>query len=105
MVYEQQYNRVDTVTVGATSIMISQKKDRKVIYLRNTSAAAQVITIAFDNINPAVAGKGIVLSPGEYVLDSSSEGYKAWNGDISAISSAAGGTLAVMETPEYNAYK
>jgi hypothetical protein len=100
MVYEQAYNFVGTKTIGATSVKISQKQERKVIYLRNTSTAAQVISIAFDNINPAVANSGIVLAPGEYILDSSSEGYTAWNGDISAISSAAGGTLAMMESPK-----
>jgi len=100
MALEQDFNRVDSVTVDATSLLISQKQKRKVIYLRNTSLAAQIITIAFDNINAAVAGKGIILAPGEYVLDSSSEGYKAWSGDVKAISSAAGGTLAIMESPE-----
>lgn len=99
MALEKKYNRVDTVTIGATSIKISQAQERKVTYFRNTSTTNQVITLAFDNVNVAVAGKGIILSPGEYFLDSSDIGYRAWNGDINAIASAAGATLAVMETP------
>lgn len=97
---EQNVNDVRTLTVGAASVLVSKKAARKVIYLRNTSAAAQIITIAFDNVSDAVAGTGIVLAPGEYVSDSNSEGYTAWNGDIKAIASAAGATLSIMITPE-----
>ena len=100
MVYEQKINVIKTVTIGTTSVLIAGKSAKKVIYLRNTSTAAQVITIAFDNMNEATAGKGLVISPGEYIQDSNSEGYSAWNGDIKAIASAAGATLSVMITPE-----
>lgn len=97
MVLEQNIAINTSVTVGATSVTVSTARNRKMIYLRNTSTAAQVITIALDNINPAVALKGIVLSPGEFFLDSVSEGYVPWNGDIKAIASAAGATLSVQE--------
>ena len=100
MAYEQALNVIKSVTIGATSVLVAGKAPRKVIYLRNTSAAAQVITIAFDNMNAAVANTGLIIAPGEYVLDSNSEGYSCWNGDIKAIASAAGATLSVMITPE-----
>jgi len=99
---QQNYARNEIITVGATEVLVSGKKNRKVIYGRNTSAAAQTITIVLDNINAAVAGQGIVLAPGEYFLESTTDGYKCWNGDIKAIASAAGATLAVMEQPEEN---
>jgi hypothetical protein len=97
MAYETDSATNTSITVGATSVLISGKKARKLIYLRNTSAAAQVITLAFDNSNPAVALKGIVLAPGEFFLDSLSETYKPWSGEIKAIASAAGATLALQE--------
>ena len=100
MSYEQNQNLNKQVTIGATSILVAEKSAKKVIYLRNTSTSAQVITLAFDSINPAVAGVGLIIAPGEYVLDSNSEGYEAWNGQIKAIASAAGATLSVMITPE-----
>ena len=102
MGYEQQINVNKVVTIGTTSVLVAEKSAKKVIYLRNASTAAQVITIAFDNMNAAVAGTGLILAPGEYILDSNSEGYKAWNGDIKAIASAAGAVLAVMITAEEN---
>jgi len=99
MAYEQNAAINTSITVGATSITVSPARDRKMVYLRNTSTAAQVITLALDNMNPAVALKGLVLAPGEFFLDSVSEGYKPWNGDIKAIASAAGATLALQEQP------
>jgi hypothetical protein len=97
---QQNFARNEIVTVGATEVLISGKKNRKVIYLRNTSTAGQVITLAFDNINATVAGRGIILAPGEFTTESTTQGYKCWNGDIKAIASAAGATLSVMEQPE-----
>jgi len=49
------------------------------------------VTIALDNVNAAVVGVGVILSPGEYFVESTSEGYKAWSGDIKAVASAAWG--------------
>lgn len=97
---KQNYARNDTVTVGATEVVISPKRERKAIYIRNTSTAAQVVTIVFDNLNAVVAGQGIILSPGEYITESTNSGYECWNGDIKAIASAADATLAIMEQPK-----
>jgi hypothetical protein len=96
---EQNYARNVSLTVGVTEVNISPKKERKSIYIRNTSTSAQIITLAFDNINAVTAGVGVVLAPGEYITESTTEGYNAWNGDIKAIANAAGGTVAIMEQP------
>jgi len=90
------------VTVGTTSINISPKKKRKTVYIRNISTGAQVVTIALDNVNVAVVGVGVVLSPGEYFVESSSDGYNAWTGDIKAVASAAEAMVSIMELPEDN---
>lgn len=100
MAYEQELSNIQALTIGATAVEISGIKPRKLIYIRNTSAAAQVLTIAFDNFNPAVAGSGIILSAGEAVTDSTTAGYKCWGGKISAVASAAGGTISFMELKE-----
>lgn len=90
--------RNEVVTVGTTAISISPAQQRKNIYLRNVSTGAQVITITFSNNQIAVANAGFVLNPGEYITDSDSGStYEAWDGAISAISSVAGGSLAVVE--------
>ena len=97
MVYEQEYARNEIIAVGTSNVLISDMKKRKMVYLRNTSSGTQVITIRFDNVEPAVANKGIVLSVGEVCVDASSEGYEAWNGKIQAISSAINGQLTIVE--------
>jgi hypothetical protein len=93
----QEDTRIESVTVGATAIEISEPHPRKVIYIRNTSVGGQVITVTFSNNTTAVANSGFVLSPSEYITDSISEGYLPWSGEIRAISSAAGGTLSIFE--------
>lgn len=102
MVLQETYSINTTATVGATASKISVSKRRKVLYYRNTSTAAQVITIVFDNLagGSIVAGSGFVLSPGEFIQDSKSEGYEPWNGEVWAIASAAGATLAITEIQE-----
>ena len=99
---EQDNSINKNVTIGATSINISPKKNRKTFYVRNISAAAQVVTIALDNVNVAVVNVGVVLAPGEYFVETTSDGYKAWTGDIKAVASAAGAVVTVMELPEDN---
>lgn len=92
---EQAYNYA--TTIGATSIILSQKKHRKSYCLRNISAGGQVISLSFSNETPAIAGSGIVLNVNDALTDSNSGTYKVWSGDIYAVSSAAGGILAVNE--------
>jgi len=93
----QSISRNETLTVDASVVLVSSAQKRKSIYLRNTSAGGQVISLSFSDTNEAAAGAGIVLNPNDAIIDSTSEAYEAWNGKITAIASGAGGTLAIME--------
>jgi hypothetical protein len=88
--------RNEVVTVGATSQQIANQGNAQARYFRNDSAAAQIITLNFGG-QPAVANAGIVLSVGQFISDSDSEGYSCYKGIITAIASAAGATLSVFE--------
>lgn len=92
--------RNESITVGTDPVVISVERDnnngkRVELLLQNVSTGGQVITVAVDAT--AAVGKGIVMSPG---------GNKDWtvSGDeyppqkvVTAIASAAGGTLALYE--------
>jgi hypothetical protein len=94
----QEISKNIQVAVGASVVVVSEARTRKVIYIRNTSTGGQVIYVAFSNETQASATNGIVLNPGEYTIDSTSGGeYAAWTGKITALASVAGGTLNVFE--------
>lgn len=93
----QGVSEVKSVSVTNTAADVLQKAARKMCYFRNTSTGGQVITLTFSDTDVAVAGTGIVLNVGEYIIDSDSENYKCWQGKVSAIASAVGGSLAVMQ--------
>jgi len=82
--------------VGVTAVYISPPQYRKVLYLRNTSAALQTITI-FLGKGAAEINKGIVLKAGEYYIEATDNGFEAWSGTIQAISDVAGGKLTISE--------
>lgn len=86
-----------SVTIGATAVLVSSKRARKSIYIRNISAGGQRISLQFSNVDIAVDNTGIILNTNEFIIDSNSEGYKCWSGDITAISSAAGGVITLVE--------
>ena len=69
---------------------------RKVLAITNASTAAQVITLSWGI--PAVANSGIVLQPGQSWVESIDSEYVPDLQDIWAISTAAGGVLAVKES-------
>lgn len=86
------------LTIGTSVVVVSdtQTFSRRILFsLINTSTAGQVISIAFNS--DAVNGQGIVLSPGGYYAESEDIQFKPTNEQITAVSSAAGGTLAVTE--------
>lgn len=93
--------RQTSVSVGASATDACNEPgtSTRIMYsLVNTSTGGQIISIAFGQ--DAVAGQGIVLSPGDAIIDSYSPGdppYLPFQTRISAIASAAGGTLAVTE--------
>jgi hypothetical protein len=92
-------NRNTSITVGTDSTVLSDQKNeqtkRIAFTLINTSTAAQIVSIAFTD--EAGAGKGIVLSPGGFHSESQDAGFTPTQMRISAISSAAGATIAVSE--------
>lgn len=85
-------------TIGVTASLVSEEQygaQRSVIFIVNTSTAGQSITVTPSD--EAKVGEGIVLGPGGYYQDSIDSGYKPTNARITAISSAAGGTIAIHE--------
>lgn len=95
----QQISRNDAVTVGATAVTVSLPNERTMFVLRNVSTGGQVISIALSDTGEAVANKGIVLNVNDFFGDSDNASYQCWKGKITAIASAAGGSLAVTEIP------
>lgn len=90
----------DLVSVGTTSTTIiptAENVKRKLYSIRNSSTGAQIITIFPANFIPVVALKGIPLSPGQAYFESNSEGFECWQGQVQAISSAAGGQVSIFE--------
>jgi hypothetical protein len=90
--------RVDVTTtssvVAAQQILPSK---RKVLYLRNTSTnAADIITLSFEG-QAAEANKGIVLKQNDQYVETTSEGFECWQGNITAICETANGKLTVLE--------
>lgn len=89
-----------TVSVGTDSINVSrlQPLAKRVLFTLTNTSATQTISIAFGQ--DAVASQGVVLAPGGFYSESADAGFKPSNDDIYAVSSAAGGTLAIQERVE-----
>lgn len=85
------------VAIADTSTKVSEEcfQQRSAIIITNTSPAAQVINISIGQ--EAKAGVGVQLGVGGVYQDSRDSGYFPSNLQINAISSAAGGTIAVQE--------
>jgi len=97
--------RDEVISVGTTVVKVSEdmyNSERNVIILTNTSTGGQIISLAWGK--EAVAGSGIVLSPGGFHQESKDAGFKPSNKNITAISSGASGTLAVHERMLVNSY-
>lgn len=89
--------RNDTVSVGTASVNVLQTtKNRTMFAVANTSGAGQVITLHI-GFGVAVAGQGIVLSAGQTYIEANGEGFICYQGVMTAIASAAGGTVSVVE--------
>jgi hypothetical protein len=93
---EQFVNTTATIGTSATTVCREQGFDQVLFRsLVNTSTGGQVIYLAFDK--EAVSGEGIALNVGGSVDDSTDGAIMPSNAFISAISSGAGGTLAISE--------
>jgi len=93
---DTQYTRNSREAVGVSTVYISSPKYRKVLYLRNSSPAAQEITIHFGT-GAVTLKEGIILKAGEWYIEASDNGFEAFSGTITAISDLAGGYLTIME--------
>jgi hypothetical protein len=90
--------RNDSATVGATSTLIlpDRRGKRSAYTIINNSTGGQTITLSFGDKNAAVAGYGIPIPPLAYYLEDDARG-PCFQGAILAISSAAGGVVAITE--------
>lgn len=98
MASEQIVSGRRNVTVGTSVAVVSREQvyaKRVVFNLTNVSTGGQVINIAFGE--DAKVGAGIQLSPGGTYSESEDDNFTPTNEQITAISSAAGGSLAVSE--------
>jgi hypothetical protein len=93
----QEISIQKSVNVGLTAVLISSKRERVSIYLRNIGTDGSRISLQFSNNQAPVDNTGIILNQNEFTIDSNSEGYKCWSGDITAICSTANGVLSVVE--------
>jgi hypothetical protein len=86
-----------SATIGTTQQEIAKEcyQQRSAILITNTSTGGQSISLAMGQ--EAVAGVGIVLSQGGTYQDSRDGQYMPSNKQINAVSSLAGGTLAIQE--------
>lgn len=88
--------RNDNIAVADTSTIICPERSTgRVVYVL-TNTGATTITINLGQ-TAAVANSGIILLPNGSWMEDCGYGYPIWNGIITAIGSAAGGTLAVHE--------
>jgi len=92
--------RNESVAVGTTAVEVAPAANanpRRVIYLRNTSTGVQALNVFFGSKVATSGGGGIVLKPGEVIVDASDGSYECYQGQITAVSDIAAGTLAVFE--------
>ena len=94
----QELIRNTSLTIGTDPVVISEEQyntQRTVIMVINTSTGGQNITVSPEDV--ATAGNGILLHPGGFYQDTQDSGYKPTNKRLSAVSSAAGGTVSIHE--------
>lgn len=90
--------RSDSLIISsATPTLVSQASNsqRRAFYFKNTSTSA--ITIALGLGQPAVIGSGVNLAQGETYVEFLDVAFEPYQGTITALGDAAGGTLAIME--------
>jgi len=91
-----QTARNDNIPVALTVTTISEPNpSRKMIYLKNTSVAGEIITICYGD-NP-VANEGVQLVQGATVIEVDSDNFDCWRGKITCLATVATATLAIME--------
>jgi hypothetical protein len=85
-----------SVSIGITNTLVATvSPTRKYLYIRNTSAGGQTVSIAFGTT--AYNGIGKVLGPNEGYYEYTEGDFKCWRGVINAISDLAGATISYEE--------
>jgi hypothetical protein len=97
----QEQSRNEQLSISTTSQKIAAAtfagQPRQEIVLRNTSPnAADIITIKLGN-QAAVANEGIVLRQYDAFVQTESQGFHCWQGNIQAICATINGKLSIME--------
>lgn len=97
----QEAVRNDAVAVPASSTLLTYARNRdnkrKMIMIRNISTnVLDVITINL-GLQSATANTGIRLNKDESFVDSTSEGYECFQGEITAICATANGNVMILE--------
>jgi len=88
------YARNVSLTVGTSAVQISPMRNRSEIVVTNTGTTN--ITLSFGQ--PAtVAGAGVFLVPYAVYFASTAQGFTVSNQELYAVSSLAGGSVAVFE--------
>ena len=90
-----QYARNEIFSATTTSQQISPPKIRNVLFIRNSGTSGELITLTFGE-TIAIANQGIVLSNGQFYVESNSEGFTTWTGPIQIIASATT-AISIME--------
>jgi len=95
-----EFTRNAAVTIGLTVVQLSQRVntgERVEFSIRNNSTGGQLISLFFSDLETATSGAGISLSAGQSITQSHDTGYKPWQGNMTAIADAAGGTVSIYE--------
>lgn len=92
--------RNEDITIGTTALIISEGQlnnnaVREVITIQNNSSGGQTTRVSIGK--QATTTTGTNLSPGGSITDSMDSGYLPSQSRITAIASAAGGTLTIYE--------
>ena len=95
---ENEQIRNEAVTIGTTQVTISPqllRGQRNLVAITNTSTGGQIISLSFGS--EASPLKGAVLYPAGSWSESVDSSFIPTNEKIAAVSSAAGGTIAIHE--------
>ena len=90
--YPAARNAAITVGVGPTNVANAQ--NRTVIYIKNTSPAAQTITVVLGDF---AINAGIILAVGDVYYDSDGDRYQCWRGPIICYGADAAAAISLHE--------
>lgn len=93
----EELTRNELIDVSTSNVSLADPRFRQELIIRNSSTAAQEITLVLSNNQQAEVNKGIVLKAGESYYASNNTGFTVWSGRINAIASAINGQISIFE--------